>query len=333
MKKRICIIHFLFQLIFLFSQNNLNDVDSFREACRYGNNETVVSFLEDGLPINSKDEYGYTLLMIAVEEENKEICQFLLAKGADVNAKDNDGYTALMIAVKEENKEICQLLMSKGADVNAKNNADYTVLMFAVDGEDKDICQFLLAKGADVNAKDNNGCTALMVAAGHNGKEIALLLVANGADIESKDRNGNTAQVYACLYGNILNHDDTLYNFFERETKVIINDKEIIQRTGVLGLNNYVLDKRKFQSYNADISFEEGVYSSIPLKIEGISKVDGCYYISCATSDEKNKLSVSSWLMPSFFEGDTVECSIYVYGTSSVTGDVLGLLLDNIYYK
>ncbi len=267
MKKRICIIHFLFQLIFLFSQNNLNDVDSFREACRYGNNETVVSFLEDGLPINSKDEYGYTLLMIAVEEENKEICQFLLAKGADVNAKDN------------------------------------------------------------------NGCTALMVAAGHNGKEIALLLVANGADIESKDRNGNTAQVYACLYGNILNHDDTLYNFFERETKVIINDKEIIQRTGVLGLNNYVLDKRKFQSYNADISFEEGVYSSIPLKIEGISKVDGCYYISCATSDEKNKLSVSSWLMPSFFEGDTVECSIYVYGTSSVTGDVLGLLLDNIYYK
>ena len=136
------------------------------------------------------------------------------------------------------------------------------------------------------------------------------------------------------LYGSILNHDDTLYNFFRRESKVIINDKEIIQRTIVLGLNNYVMNKRKFQSYNADISFEEGgYYASIPLKIEGISKDDDCYYISCTTSDEKNKLFVSSWFMPTFFEGDTVECSIWVYGTSTFTGDVLGLLLDNIYYK
>jgi len=46
---------------------------------------------------------------------DKEVVQLLLAKGAEVNARKKDGKTALILAVEDDHKDIVDLLRAHGA--------------------------------------------------------------------------------------------------------------------------------------------------------------------------------------------------------------------------
>jgi ankyrin repeat protein len=74
---------------------------------------------------NDTDEYGYTDLMRAVENNDiKKVKQFLEIKGIELEIMTDDseypeyGHTALSIATYKNNYEIFKLLLQKGANKN-----------------------------------------------------------------------------------------------------------------------------------------------------------------------------------------------------------------------
>ncbi|MGE0206906.1 MAG: ankyrin repeat domain-containing protein, partial [Candidatus Babeliales bacterium] len=94
-------------------------------------------------------------LISAVKKNDVKQVQELLQKGADVNQADDTGFTLLYLAVCNDNRELCRLLLAHGADVNQANNGDYTPLQGAAVHGQVDIVALLLAHGAHIpNVED-----------------------------------------------------------------------------------------------------------------------------------------------------------------------------------
>ena len=181
------------------------------EAAYTGNINTVKSFLEAGVDVNTQNANGETALMKAAQNGQTEIVRLLLEKGADVNivatytgplpptghddkgfpifvdlrAPDYEGYTALEKAAYGGYTEIVRLLVAAGANVNKKSETHgYTALMRAAEEGHADTVKLLLEAGADVNDKDNNGKAALIKAARNHHVEIVKLLLEKGSKVE-----------------------------------------------------------------------------------------------------------------------------------------------------
>lgn len=68
-------------------------------AAMNGKEERVITLLNQGVDVNSKNGSGRTALMAACFSGNLRSVKTLLAYGADVNAADSAGSTALMDAL------------------------------------------------------------------------------------------------------------------------------------------------------------------------------------------------------------------------------------------
>ncbi len=77
-------------------------------------NWTLVKELivEQGADLQSKDNYGRTVLHYAAWNESLDTVKWLVEKGADVNAKTNNGRTVLFWI---SNNEVKQWLREHGA--------------------------------------------------------------------------------------------------------------------------------------------------------------------------------------------------------------------------
>ena len=98
---------------------------------RQGDLESIRKQLENGLPADSRDENGNSLLMQACHDGHYPISKILLAQGADVNAASNQGNTPLMFAAMFNQTDIIELLLEHGADAYAKSADGLTALALA----------------------------------------------------------------------------------------------------------------------------------------------------------------------------------------------------------
>jgi len=75
--------------------------------------------LENGADVNSeltgKDASGWTALLFASVNGDKDLVEYLILHGANVNHTSNEGITALSLARQEKYKEIISLLKKRGA--------------------------------------------------------------------------------------------------------------------------------------------------------------------------------------------------------------------------
>src|SRR5579863_1263583 len=71
-------------------------VQSLFDALRQGNMAQVKVALNSGADVNSRDQYGNSLLMQAALYGTAADLDFLLARGAQVNAANQTGHTAVM---------------------------------------------------------------------------------------------------------------------------------------------------------------------------------------------------------------------------------------------
>ena len=96
------------------------DVNFLLIAMENDNKELITDLLNNGADPNIKDELtGKTPLMLAIEKRNVELAKELLRHKADTsNIKDNNGRTAIDIAKGTEHKEIIRLLRPFSTAVN-----------------------------------------------------------------------------------------------------------------------------------------------------------------------------------------------------------------------
>ncbi|NWV39057.1 ANKE1 protein, partial [Grantiella picta] len=119
---------------------------------------------DEGVPVDIKDKYYTTPLMVACASGNRVLVEFLLEKRADVNATDNFLWTPLHHACYNGHLDIAKMLVKAGAAVNAPAIGGATPLMRAVEACRLDMVYFLITAGADIQATNSNGKNALDLA-------------------------------------------------------------------------------------------------------------------------------------------------------------------------
>lgn len=93
---------------------------AFHMAAERGDVAAITLYLDQGLPVDQPDEYGWTPLQYAATSTSPQMdaIQLLISRGADVN-KSTTGSTPLYLAAIREHVGIARFLIEKGADVDA----------------------------------------------------------------------------------------------------------------------------------------------------------------------------------------------------------------------
>ena len=147
------------------------------DECRKGNIDGVKKLVaSDSSLINTKDEKGFTPLILAVYNNHVSLSQYLISKGANVNAQDNSGNTALMGAIFKGYSSQINLLVKSGADLNIQNFNGATALIFVANFGTYEMGKLLLESGANKSIKDDRGKTPLDHAVIQDNKRIIELL-------------------------------------------------------------------------------------------------------------------------------------------------------------
>ena len=85
-------------------------------AARNGNLNRVKAFLNQGVPVNSRNEHGYTPLHKAAQAGSLSVVQELLKRGAHVNPRTRSGMTPLHVALVLGRSHIVHALLKAGAN-------------------------------------------------------------------------------------------------------------------------------------------------------------------------------------------------------------------------
>ncbi|PIE90043.1 MAG: hypothetical protein CR997_07920 [Acidobacteria bacterium] len=182
----------------------------------------IQPFLAKGTDINQATSTYPSKLFFAVDQQDKDLLEFLLANGAKVNQKDPYGWTPLMLArvlgyeqfetlAKQNLPEGVQLeapgenlayfaaigdlakvksLLASGQNIDSLARSGATPLLMAAAYEKMDVCEYLLEKGAFIDVQNDEGWTPLMFAATTSNLELLQLLLELGADYNLRTKQG-----------------------------------------------------------------------------------------------------------------------------------------------
>lgn len=167
-------------------------------AARLGMQETLQKCLELG-DVNLRTKEGRTPLMIAIEEEHKDLAHAILnCEYCDVDALDNNGVSALSFAWENGSWDIAERIITKIKKFDEPEKPTYSLLHCAAALGMTDKIDELIAAGVNINARTPDGATPLMMAIyeGHRDAAAKLLEVPL-CDVDAVDHDGNTALTLA----------------------------------------------------------------------------------------------------------------------------------------
>jgi len=88
-------------------------MEYFFAAAKTGETEVLTEFLDNGFPVNLRNNKSYTALMMATYHGQKEAVSVLLNYGANACLKDKRGHTAIMGAMVKAEWGIAKMLYQK----------------------------------------------------------------------------------------------------------------------------------------------------------------------------------------------------------------------------
>lgn len=149
-----------------FSQNNVFNI------ARSGTVEEL-KILVSNTPdvINTKNENGFTPLILACYKGNIAVAKFLIKHSKTINTSSDMG-TPLMAATYKGQEELVQLLLEKNANPNLADSNGTTPLIYAVMSRNTNIISLLLKYKADKALRDKDGKTAFEFAVFSENQEI-----------------------------------------------------------------------------------------------------------------------------------------------------------------
>ena len=100
-------------------------------AARNGNLKRVKELLNQGVPVNSRDEYSFTPLHFAAYRGRLNVVQELLRRGAHLNPRTFTGRTPLYVAAHEKHPHVVHALMKAGANPKYRNMYGYDATTYS----------------------------------------------------------------------------------------------------------------------------------------------------------------------------------------------------------
>lgn len=102
-------------IIRLFLEGRMSQQEPLEAACKRSNETIVRLLLDHGAKLETRNDFGQTLLSLASRRGEKDRVKTLLAAGADWSIRDIWGRTPLGAALFAGHNDVVQLLRSKGA--------------------------------------------------------------------------------------------------------------------------------------------------------------------------------------------------------------------------
>jgi len=159
----------------------------------------IKELLDKGADINHQDEQdGYTVLMLAVDNQQDRIAEYLFKQGADPSIKNKYGESASDLALRHS--ALYELLKEKEKSAQLdklsptiKQSRLLHEYVSRPDTQIQKIDDYLNA-GADLDYQDGKGVTCVMVALDANNERIAEYLLKKGANPFLINKHGHTAK-------------------------------------------------------------------------------------------------------------------------------------------
>ena len=164
----------------------------FAQSAEKGDRKAIQLFLDSGVDINTRDEHGWTPLMISTFNGREDVALLLIRSGANVNAKDKSGYGPMHWAAFKGYTSVIKLLIERRATVNAISTHGLTPLLQAATRGHLPATAQLIDAGANVNLASHDGWTPLHKAAANGHIEVVKLLLSKGAFPKSESVDGKT---------------------------------------------------------------------------------------------------------------------------------------------
>ncbi|CBN77304.1 conserved unknown protein [Ectocarpus siliculosus] len=103
-------------------REEIPDVDTAFSQARHGKKKRLEETLNSGFEINTEDSMGNTLLLVAVQQLQMPVVEFLVQRGADVNHRNATGNTSLHFAMSYDSSgKMGEYLINNGADDTIEN--------------------------------------------------------------------------------------------------------------------------------------------------------------------------------------------------------------------
>lgn len=167
--------------------------------------DMVVYLVENhGMKLDSKLDFGDTLLHTATRSGSLEVIDYLISKGLNVNAKNEFDVTPLGEALECGRIDIVKHLVACGADVYTIAESGRSMLHHGVVSGDKEVVQYLVEKhGFEVNTKTNYGESVLHLACRYGNRDLVEYLIRKGANCHVKTEDAYTILHYAVMGGDV----------------------------------------------------------------------------------------------------------------------------------
>lgn len=92
-------------------------------AAKTSNIAEMEDALEEDISIDTTDQYGNTLLILAAQQGSKRMCKYLLRRGANINAQSLTGQTPLHYCYAYSHHELGDYLKTRVSLINYHNSS------------------------------------------------------------------------------------------------------------------------------------------------------------------------------------------------------------------
>jgi ankyrin repeat protein len=144
-----------------------------------------------------------------ISEENKKTIDIILKEGGYINSQDEEGNTIIMVAAKNNNESFLKYLYEKGANPRTRNKKNDNLVDFLIEQNNLPLFKVALEIGENINDEDGNGMLSIHKSIKQKRAEFSKILINRGADMTKKDNFGSTAIKYA-----VLNEDREIIKYY-----------------------------------------------------------------------------------------------------------------------
>lgn len=169
-------------------------------AAREGNETMLSTLLDQGVPPDSVNEDGDTLLETAIWERHATCVKLLLMRGANPNGLSNDGEPLHVASYVSANEACIRELIANGASIEHHQSREdgYSIVMHSASEPEhlSNLAEFLKhLPSADIRNKEDESLLTYAIAYGN--LEGVRIILDSGVDINGRVCNGETPLIVA----------------------------------------------------------------------------------------------------------------------------------------